>query len=177
MFTKSKKAIFLLFMLVALLSTSAVLSQYEPETNKSALKIDGPAGDWSKIFVDVPPEIYFKINSFGTVSLIIVLFAFLVGLISFFIGWNAGIRNNKKTVLRSVLAAIVISIVARPAIIWVHVFLHDLSASIFSGTAETIATAIIGFFIYLLWTAYLVTIPIFLYETFTINIREALTSR
>ncbi|MFZ5516018.1 MAG: hypothetical protein ACOY90_05240 [Candidatus Zhuqueibacterota bacterium] len=177
MFTKRKKTIFLLFMLVALLSTSTVLSQYEPETNKSILKNNGSDSDWSKYFVDVPPESYIKINAFGTVSLIIVLFAVLVGFISFLIGWNAGIRNNKRTVLRSVLAAITISIIARPAIIWLHVFLHDLSASIFSGTAETIATAIIGLFIYLLWTAYLVTIPIFLYETFTINIREALTSR
>jgi hypothetical protein len=39
--------------------------------------------------------------------------------------------------------------------------------------SESYAFGIAGFIIYILWTAYLLAIPVYLYESFTVTAKEA----
>lgn len=181
MSAKNKKAIILLFFLVLILTTSTVLPQYDPQNNPQSGNqiLDELRGTntGSKIFEDVPLQIYIKIDAFGTVSLLIVLLAFLLGLVSFFMGWNAGGRQNKKVIRKSIISGVAIAIIARPFILWIHHLLERLVEATFSGPAETLAMSILGIAMYVIWSAYLVSIPVFLYEVFTVTAKEAYPPR
>lgn len=177
MFTKNKKVIFLLLFLVLILSTSTVLPQYDPQSNNRILDERQSPNSQYKYFEPVPMQIYLRIDAFGTISLLTVLLAFILGFVSFFMGWNAGGRQNRKVIRKSIISGVTIAIVARPFILWVHHLLERLIQATFSGPAETMAMSILGIAMYVLWSAYLVAIPVFLYEVFTVTAKEAYPPR
>jgi len=178
MFAKNKKVIILLFTLVLIFSTSTVLPQYDPEYNsKPRMQDQGTADFISDHFDKVPVQYWLKIDAFGTVSLLIVLIAFILGLVSFFMGWNAGGRQNVKVIKKSIISGVFIALIARPFKVWIHYWIDYYIIKITPDAFDPVASAIVGIAMYILWSAYLVAIPVFLYEVFTVTAKEAYPPR
>ncbi len=171
MLSKKNKLLLLLFILFIAFSTSLSFSQFEPET-QPVPQSDGealPLTSYS-IFQQIPSGYWFKINAFKTVSLIIVILAFMLGFVSFFIGVSAGASFNKSTIRKSILSALAIAIFARPIAINAQYYLGVGLANIMP---KPYAFGISEFIVYILWMAYIIAIPVYLYESFTVTTKEA----
>ena len=173
MFKKKIKLIHLSLILLVLLSASFAFPQFEPGSNSKPttqlLDEEGfPAPN--SIFEPIPPAYWIKFTSFKTVSIIIILLAFLLGLVSYYIGHSAGGDINKKEIRKSVISALTIAIIARPISIMAHKYL-GLGLDYF--LPEAYAYGIAGLIVYVLWMAYVLAIPVYLYESFTVTAKEA----
>ncbi|MDZ7332374.1 MAG: hypothetical protein ONB31_10390 [candidate division KSB1 bacterium] len=161
----------LISLLLIVLSSSLSFSQFEPETQPVPRKPDEgssiSSGSWLQ---EVPPEYWFSITALKTVSIIIVLLAFILGFVSYFIGMGAGARINKREIRNSILPALIISIFARPIPILVHKYL-GLGFSYIMP--ESYAYGLAGFIVYIFWMLYIIAIPVFLYESFVVTAKEA----
>jgi len=171
MLSKKSRLLLLLFILFITLSTSLSFSQFEPETNP-ALQRDGealPLTSYS-MFQEIPPGYWIRITAFKTVSIVIVVLAFLLGFVSFFIGMSAGARFNKSTIRKAILSALAISIFARPIAINAQYYLGIGLANVMP---KTYAFGISEFIVYILWMTFIIAIPVYLYESFTVTTKEA----
>lgn len=171
MLRKKKKLLLLLFILLVSLSTSLSFSQFEPETKpNSQLDREVPSLTGNSIFQEIPPGYWIRLTAFKTVSILIVLLAFILGFVSFFIGMSAGASFNKSTIRKAILSALAIAIFARPIAINAHYYLgvglsYIMPNNYAFGTAE--------FIVYVLWMTYIIAIPVYLYESFTVTAKEA----
>jgi len=172
MVKKKLKLIYVLFILFLILSASISFSQFEPDgkpTPRTEEEAPPPATGKS-IFQPIPPGFWLRIGSFKTASVIIIILAFLLGFISYYIGYSAGGDINKKEIRKAVLSALVIAILARPIAINAHYYLGLGLAFIMP---EDVAFGLAGLIIYILWSLYLLAIPVYLYESFTVTAKEA----
>ncbi|HEX9975518.1 MAG TPA: hypothetical protein VGD14_25935, partial [bacterium] len=101
---------------------------------------------------------------------IIIVLAFLLGFVSYFVGMSAGGDINKKEIRKAILSALIIAIFARPIAILAHQYLGIGLSYLMS---ESYAFGIAGFIVYILWMLYLLAIPVYLYESFTVTAKEA----
>ncbi len=163
-----QKIIYVLLVLMIVLSSPIAFSQYEPE-QKGPVGIQLPSRADS-IFEPVPPSYWVKLTAFKTVSIIIILLAFLLGFVAFFIGSSAGAKLNKREIRKSITAAMVIAMVARPisnlAHRWIGLGLNYI-------LPEDYAFGVAGVIVYFFWSLYIISIPVFLYESFTVSAKEA----
>lgn len=169
---KNKKTVLrILLILLFLLSASMVLPQFEPNTQPIPGRLEQPAAPSSgSLFEMLPQAYYIKITAFKTFSIIIIILAFLLGFVSYFVGLSAGGDINKREIKKAILSALIIAIFARPIAINAH---HYLGIGLSYIMPESYAFGIAGFIIYILWTAYLLAIPVYLYESFTVTAKEA----
>jgi len=172
MVKKKLKLIYVLFILFLILSASISFSQFEPDGKPSPQieKQAPPPSTGKSIFQPIPPAFWIRIGSFKTASIIIVILAFLLGFISYYIGYSAGGDINKKEIRKAILSALVIAIFARPIAINAHYYLGLGLAFIMP---EDVAFGLAGLIIYILWSLYLLAIPVYLYESFTVTAKEA----
>ncbi|MCR4439276.1 MAG: hypothetical protein QHJ34_08550 [bacterium] len=87
--------------------------------------------------------------------------AFIVGVLMYVVGFFGGLRLNVAKMITAVILSSAISVVARPLVNRVHVFV----ASILGGE-------IAGFAIPLLWTVFVLGVCLSLYESFTVTAKE-----
>lgn len=171
MVRKKNKIIYVLLALFIILSASISFSQFEPDSKPTPQKEEeAPPPSGNSIFQPIPPAFWFRIASFKTASVIIILLAFILGFVSYYIGISAGGDINKKTIRKAILSALVIAIFARPIAINAHYYLGIGLSYIMP---EDVAFGIAGFITYILWTLYLLAIPVYLYESFTVTAKEA----
>lgn len=161
----------ILFVSFLILSTSISFSQFEPDAKPIPQREEElpPLASYS-MFQKVPSGYWIKINAFSTVSIIIILLAFILGFVSYYIGMSAGGDINKREIRKAIMSALIIAIFARPIEIMVH---HYLGAGLSYMMPEEYAFGIAGFIVYILWTLYLLAIPVYLYESFTVTAKEA----
>ncbi len=168
---KLVKWAWLISLLMVVLTSSLSFSQFEPETQPVPRKPDEVSTTGSSSWLqEIPPEYWFSITALKTVSIIIVLLAFILGFVSYFIGMGAGARINKREIRNSIIPALVISILARPIPIMLHKYLglglgYLMPANYAFGFA--------GVIVYILWMLYIIAIPVFLYESFVVTAKEA----
>jgi hypothetical protein len=172
MVRKKLKIIYVLFILFLILSASISFSQFEPDGKPTPQTEEEapPPSTGNSIFQPVPPAFWIRIGSFKTASIIIIILAFLLGFISYYIGYSAGGDINKKQIRKAILSALVIAIFARPIAINAHYYLGLGFAFIMP---EDVAFGVAGFITYILWSLYLLAIPVYLYESFTVSAKEA----
>jgi len=171
MFRTKNKLVKGLIILFLLLLASMAFSQFEPDTKPIPQREEeAPPPVKDSIFQEVPTSYWIKFNAFKTVSIIIVILAFILGFVSYFQGLNAGGRVNRKEIRKSIIYALVIAIFARPMSINAHYYL-GLGLSYI--LPEAYAYGIAGFIVYILWMAYIIAIPVYLYETFVVSAKEA----
>jgi|GEM_PF-3931618 len=168
---KKIRWLWLMSLLLIGLSASLSYSQFEPETQPLPKKADEGVsisrGSWLQ---EIPPEYWFSITAMKTVSIIIVVLAFILGFVSYFIGMGAGARINKREIRNSIIPALLISIIARPIPIMIHKY---LGLGLGYIMPESYAYGLAGFIVYVLWMAYIIAIPVFLYESFVVTAKEA----
>ena len=92
MVSDKKRRIIFIFLLVILFSAPFAFSQFEPDTQSQHQVEDLDIK--SSYFEKVPTSYWFKITAIGTFSIIIVVVAFIFGFVSYFMGWNAGGKEN-----------------------------------------------------------------------------------
>lgn len=171
MVSKKKKAIYVIFLLLLMLSASISFSQFEPESKPTPQREEeAPPSASDSILQKIPSGYWIKINAFSTVSIIIILLAFILGFVSYYVGLSAGGDINKKEIRKAIISAMIIAIFARPIEIMAH---HYLGAGLSYMMPEEYAFGIAGFIVYVLWNLYLLAIPVFLYESFTVTAKEA----
>ena len=172
MVRKKIKIIYVLLILLLILSASISFSQFEPDGRPTPQieKEAPPTSSGNSIFQPIPPAFWIRIGSFKTASVIIIILAFLLGFISYYIGYSAGGDINKKEIRKAILSALVIAIFARPIAILGHKYLGLGFAFIMP---EDVAFGVAGLIIYILWTLYTLAIPVYLYESFTVTAKEA----
>jgi len=171
MFRKKNKLLLLWLMLLIALSTSLSFSQFEPEAKPTPQRADeAPPAPGYSIFQEIPPGYWIKLNAFKTVSIIIVILAFILGFVSFFIGVSAGASINKSEVRKAILSALAIAIFARPIAINAHYY---MGVGLSYIMPNSYAFGIAGFIVYVLWMMYVIAIPVYLYESFTVTAKEA----
>jgi len=171
MLGKRIKLVNILLIVLIVCSATIAFSQFEPNTQPdqpTEQQLPPPAKN--SIFQQVPPSYWIRIDAFKTFSIIVVLLAFILGFVSYFIGLNAGGRENKSQIRRSIISTMVIAMVARPVFILGHQLLGRSLAYMLS---ESVAYGIAGLIIYFIWTLYIVAIPVYLYESFTVSAKEA----
>lgn len=168
---RKSKFVKLSLIVLLLLSASMALPQFEPETQPLPGRLESsPLPTSDSIFQRTPQEYYIKITAFKTFSIIIIVLAFLLGLVSYYVGLSAGGDINKKEIRKAILSALVIAIFARPISILAHQYLGIGLSYILP---ENYAYGFAGFITYVLWNAYLLAIPVYLYESFTVTAKEA----
>jgi hypothetical protein len=169
---KKHKLLLLSFMLMMVLSTSLSFSQFEPETKPAPQREEEalPAPPTYSIFQEIPPGYWIRINAFKTVSIIIIILAFILGFVSFFVGVSAGASINKSEVRKAILSALMIAIFARPIEVNAHYY---LGVGLSYIMPNSYAFGIAGFIVYILWMMYVIAIPVYLYESFTVTAKEA----
>lgn len=166
-----KKVVKVSLILLFLLSASMAVPQFEPNTQPVPGRLEQPSAPASgSIFEMIPQAYYIKITAFKTFSIIVILLAFLLGFVSYFVGFSAGGDINKKEIRKAILSALIIAVFARPIAINAH---HYLGIGLSYIMPESYAFGLAGFIIYILWTAYLLAIPVYLYESFTVTAKEA----
>lgn len=171
MVKRKSKFIYLFLALFMILSASISFSQFEPDSKPTLQREEKaplPSGD--SIFQPIPPAFWIRISSFKTASIIVILLAFILGFVSYYIGYSAGGDINKKEIRKAILSAMVIAIFARPIAINAHYYLGLGFAFIMP---EDVAFGVAGLIIYILWTLYTLAIPVYLYESFTVTAKEA----
>lgn len=157
--------------LFIILSTPMAFSQFEPDTKPAQQREQQtPPSLQDSIFQEVPSAYWIKFTAFKTFSIIVVLLAFILGFVSYFIGLNAGGRENRSQIRKSIISALVIAIIARPISINAHIYLGIALSYVLP---DSYAYGIAGLIIYILWSLYIVAIPVFLYESFTVSAKEA----
>lgn len=172
-----KRFILVLFIVCLLSSSSMLLSQFEPDSNKAQDYQSQPQAKKTKSFCDkffdpAPPTFWLKINSLGIFSYLVIILAFILGFVNMLFGYNAGGRQNIKKVRRCVIYTVIIAILAKPIFNFFHFWLaKGLSALPFISYEA--ASGIVGFFIYVLWVTYIVFSSVLLYETFVVTAKEA----
>jgi len=175
MFKTKNKLLKVLLILTIILSASISFSQFEPESQQVPQREEeAPPPPEHSIFQEIPSAFWIKFTAFKTFSVIIVILAFILGFVSYYIGMNAGGRVNRKEIRRSILSALLIAIVARPIAINAHKY-FGLGLSYI--LPESYAYGIAGFIVYIFWVLYIVAIPVFLYESFTVSAKEAYPQR
>ncbi|MDZ7264908.1 MAG: hypothetical protein ONB16_10015 [candidate division KSB1 bacterium] len=163
-----QKVIYALLVLMIVLASPIAFSQYEPESNRPVgIQLPSRA---DSIFEPVPPSYWVKFTAFKTVSIIIILLAFLLGFVAFFVGSSAGAKLNRREIRKSITAAMVIAMVARPMSNLAH---RWLGLALNYILPEDYAFGIAGFIVYFFWCLYIISIPVFLYESFTVSAKEA----
>jgi len=168
MIRPQNKMIKLSLILFILFFASLAFSQFEPE--KQQIPQTGMPLHGNSIFEPIPPAYWIRFTAFKTVSIIIFLLAFILGFASYFFGSSAGAKVNKREIRKSIIGAMSIAIIARPISNLAHYY---LGVGLNFILPEAYAFGIAGFIIYVLWTAYVVSIPVFLYESFTVSAKEA----
>lgn len=157
--------------LLVLLSATIALPQFEPETQPVPGRLERPTPSASgSIFEKIPSGYWIKINAFKTVSIIIILLTFILGFVSYYIGVSSGGDISKSTIRKAILSALFIAIFARPIEILAHYY---LGLGLSYMMPEEYAFGIAGFIVYILWMLYLLAIPVYLYESFTVTAKEA----
>jgi len=151
-------------------STSIALAQFEPGTQTTPQKQEDILVAKDSIFQPIPSGYWLKFNAFKTVSIIIVLIAFIYGFISYFQGMSAGGKLNRKEIRKSIILALIVAIFARPVPIMIH---HYIGIGLNYFLPEAYAFGIAEFIVYILWMTYIIAIPVFLYESFTVSAKEA----
>jgi len=169
--TRKTKLVKLSLILLFLFSASLALPQFEPDTQPVPGRLERtPLPSSDSIFQIIPQAYYLKITAFKTFSIIIIVLAFLLGFVSYFVGMSAGGDINKKEIRKAILSALIIAIFARPIAILAHQYLGIGLSYLMS---ESYAFGIAGFIVYILWMLYLLAIPVYLYESFTVTAKEA----
>ena len=171
MVLKNKK-IFVLLALFLVLSTSISFTQFEPDGTPTPQRQEQapPPASGKSIFQPIPPGFWIKFTSFKTASIIIVLMAFILGFVSYYIGYSAGGDINKKEIRKAVYSALFIAILARPIAINAHKW---LGIGLSYMMPDNYAFGIAGLITYIFWTLYTLAIPVYLYESFTVSAKEA----
>ena len=139
----------------------------EPEAQEPAKAEKG-----YKHFYSNPAFLWPKITIGGTFTAVITFVAVIMGIASYFIGYNAGGKLSKRTIFASIGTAIVIGILGRSLIILIKVKIFELLCFIFSGDKLILGT-IAEVIIYILWITFIAGIAVYLYETFTVTAEEA----
>jgi hypothetical protein len=171
MLRKKNKMIIVLFALFLILSASISFSQFEPNSKPAPqLTKETPPSADNAFFQKIPTGYWIKISAFKTVSIIIILLAFILGFVSYYIGISAGGDINKSTIHKAIFSALAIAIVARPIEIMAHYY---LGAGLSYIMPNEYAFGIAGFIVYILWMLYVLAIPVYLYESFTVTAKEA----
>jgi hypothetical protein len=171
MLRKKNRMIFVLFALFLILSNSISFSQFEPDAKPTPQREEkAPPSANNSMLQKIPSGYWIKINAFSTVSIIIILLAFILGFVSYYIGLSAGGDINKREIRKAIISALIIAIFARPIEIMVHYY---LGAGLSYLMPDEYAFGIAGFIVYVLWTLYLLAIPVYLYESFTVTAKEA----
>lgn len=171
MLRKKNRMILLLFALFLIISSSISFSQFEPSSKPAPQREEeSPLTVKDSMLQKIPSGYWIKINAFSTVSVIIILLAFILGFISYYIGLSAGGDINKKEIRKAIISALIIAIFARPIEIMAHYY---IGAGLSYLMPDEYAFGIAGLIVYILWTLYLLAIPVYLYESFTVTAKEA----
>jgi len=113
-----------------------------------------------------------KIDGFGITSMLVIILAFILGLVNIFIGMNAGGKQNIKLIRRCVIYVVAIAIFSKPIFNLIHFYLAK-GLSLISFIPSEIATGVVGIIVYIVWVTYLVFSGILLYESFIVTAQEA----
>lgn len=124
-----------------------------------------------KYFQQIPISFWPKIQIFGTISVVIVTLALLVGIIMYIVGYYGGGRLNKAKINTAVIIASLIGIIGRTLIISIQVYLTTHLNKLLHN--EMIAATIVDFILYAGWITFIAGISVNLYEAFIVTAKEA----
>ncbi len=144
----------------------------EDESSQEGTVVDATRNNKKDKCYTISPFYWPKIMVFGTASAVAVYVAIVYGLISIVTGWNAGGKLNKTKIYITIFLTTVVGILGRSLIIYIQQFLNNYIVKLVFKD-ETIAGTISETIIYILWTAFLSAVAIFLYETFIVTAKEA----
>lgn len=175
--TAKKNLILVIFVFCLLSSASLLLSQYEPGSNSTQNNQDQTQSKQTKTNLPdwlepAPTTLWVKINGFGLTSMLIIILAFILGLVNIIIGMNAGGRQNFKLIRICVIYTVAIAIFSKPIFNLIHFYLAK-GLSLIPFISNEIATGIVGIIVYMVWVTYLVFSGILLYESFVVTAKEA----
>ncbi len=175
--TAKKNLILVIFVFCLLSSASLLLSQYEPDANTIQENQDQTQSKQTSTTLPnwlepAPRTLWVKIDGFGITSMLVIILAFILGLVNIFIGMNAGGKQNIKLIRRCVIYVVAIAIFSKPIFNLIHFYLAK-GLSLISFIPSEIATGVVGIIVYIVWVTYLVFSGILLYESFIVTAQEA----
>jgi len=139
----------------------------EPEVQEAA-----KAEKEYKHFYSNPAFLWPKITIGGTITAVITFVSIIMGIASYFIGYNAGGKLSKRTIFASIGTALAVGILGRSLTILIKVKIFELLCYIFPGDKLILGT-IAEVIIYVLWITFIAGIAVYIYETFTVTAEEA----
>ncbi|MBD3287672.1 hypothetical protein GF337_02610 [candidate division KSB1 bacterium] len=114
-----------------------------------------------------------KITALDTVSAVIFFVALTIGIVSYFIGHNAGGRENKGQIFFAVGIATAVGILGRSIILFLQILIFRFLMEInFLDFNPLTIASIVEFIFYTFWTLFIAGISVYLYETFTVTAKE-----
>lgn len=123
-------------------------------------------------FYRVPGYQWPKITVVKTFSAVLFYVALIVGFISYFIGHNAGGKENKGQIFFAIGTATTVGILGRAVLILLKVKIFQLISGTGSFIDSMAIASTIETIFYILWTVFLTGISVYLYETFTVTAKE-----
>ncbi len=134
-------------------------------TNQSTPQLD------SKRFLEMPAFFWPRIMIFGSPSAVVVYVALIFGISMYVIGYRAGGRLNRGSIITAITLTTLVAVFGRSFILWLQIFLYKFLFSVTdsSPVAASLAEAIV----YVVWVIFIAGISVNLYETFTVTMKEA----
>ncbi len=123
----------------------------------------------SSRYYRVPGYQWPKITAIKTFSAVLFFVALTIGIVSYFIGHNAGGKVNKGQIFFAIGIATAVGILGRSITIFIKITIYKYLSQFFDAI---IVASVVEFISYTLWTIFLTGISVYLYETFTVTAKE-----